>query len=92
MSYKTALSIVFVAFLFLQSCGGNVFKADASQKQQIQAEQYQPAIPLERLQKGTYGICESCGSPIPLERLRALPHATLCVPCKRREESEATVS
>jgi hypothetical protein len=42
MSYKTAFSIVIVGFLFLQSCGGNVFKEDASQQQQIQAEQYQP--------------------------------------------------
>jgi hypothetical protein len=42
MAFKTALSIVIVGFLFLQSCGGNVFKEDPSKEQQIQAEQYQP--------------------------------------------------
>ncbi|MGZ8804661.1 MAG: TraR/DksA family transcriptional regulator [Microbacterium sp.] len=36
---------------------------------------------VERLREGTYGICVSCGTAIPLERLRLLPAATLCVPC-----------
>ncbi|MCU4183383.1 TraR/DksA C4-type zinc finger protein [Acidiferrimicrobium sp. IK] len=31
---------------------------------------------------GTYGICESCGDPIPAERLEAVPNARLCVSCK----------
>ena len=30
---------------------------------------------LERISKGTYGICESSGLPIPKERLRAIPWA-----------------
>ena len=34
-----------------------------------------------RLAEGTYGVCASCGRAIPLERLRLLPTATLCVPC-----------
>jgi DnaK suppressor protein len=34
-----------------------------------------------RLSDGTYGVCASCGRAIPLERLRLLPAATLCVPC-----------
>lgn len=29
-----------------------------------------------------FGICEECGEPIPLERLMAVPEATLCVPCQ----------
>ena len=41
---------------------------------------------LERLDKGTYGHCESCGQPIPKPRLQAFPSATLCVKCKQREE------
>ena len=41
---------------------------------------------LERLDKGTYGHCESCGLPIPKPRLQAFPSATLCVKCKQREE------
>jgi DnaK suppressor protein len=39
-----------------------------------------------RLAAGTYGTCEGCGRPIPLERLRAVPTARYCVACQRREE------
>jgi RNA polymerase-binding protein DksA len=41
---------------------------------------------LGRLDGGTYGLCEDCGSPIPKARLQAFPRATLCVACKQREE------
>jgi DnaK suppressor protein len=41
---------------------------------------------LERLDAGTYGKCESCGQQISGERLEALPYATKCIDCKRREE------
>ena len=37
--------------------------------------------------KGQYGICQSCGKPIPRERLEARPEATLCVECQRRQET-----
>ena len=37
---------------------------------------------LEKLDLGTYGICERCGQAIPKERLRAIPWAALCVQCK----------
>jgi DnaK suppressor protein len=37
---------------------------------------------LEKITAGTYGFCESCGSPVPKARLEALPHARLCVSCK----------
>ncbi|MGH3743812.1 MAG: TraR/DksA family transcriptional regulator, partial [Mycobacteriales bacterium] len=40
---------------------------------------------LERLDAGTYGICEICGNPIGKERLKAFPKVTLCVTCKQRE-------
>jgi RNA polymerase-binding transcription factor DksA len=30
---------------------------------------------------GMYGVCESCGTPIPLERLEAVPRARCCVTC-----------
>jgi RNA polymerase-binding transcription factor DksA len=35
----------------------------------------------ERLEAGFYGICESCGGEIPLERLLARPVARHCVRC-----------
>jgi DnaK suppressor protein len=37
---------------------------------------------LLKIAAGSYGSCESCGSPIPRARLEALPHARLCVSCK----------
>ena len=37
---------------------------------------------LERIDDGTYGICESCGNPIGKLRLQAVPRATLCRSCK----------
>ncbi len=36
---------------------------------------------LARIESGGYGVCESCGKAIPVERLEALPYATLCVDC-----------
>jgi DnaK suppressor protein len=36
---------------------------------------------LEKLEDGTYGICDSCGEPIGEERLEAIPSATLCISC-----------
>ena len=39
---------------------------------------------LERIDAGTYGICESCGKAIPIERLEVLPYSTLCVECAAR--------
>jgi DnaK suppressor protein len=41
---------------------------------------------LERIEKGTYGTCESCGEPIGKARLQVQPRAVLCVACKQREE------
>ena len=47
---------------------------------------------LERLDQGAYGICEACGSPIPVERLEAIPAATRCAVCQARAEREADES
>jgi len=41
---------------------------------------------LRRIDAGTYGICSNCGEPIPAERLEAVPWATQCIDCKRKEE------
>jgi len=37
---------------------------------------------LQKFEKGTYGLCDNCGQPIPPERLEALPSASLCMSCK----------
>jgi RNA polymerase-binding transcription factor DksA len=39
---------------------------------------------IDRIEKGTYGTCESCGAEIPPERLDARPVASLCLDCKQR--------
>jgi DnaK suppressor protein len=39
---------------------------------------------LERLDTGTYSRCVTCGTPIPAERLEAVPWAALCVPCSAK--------
>ncbi|HEU0305301.1 MAG TPA: TraR/DksA C4-type zinc finger protein [Gaiellaceae bacterium] len=41
---------------------------------------------LVRLDRETYGNCVTCGRPIGDDRLRAIPYATQCIDCRRREE------
>ncbi len=41
---------------------------------------------LGRILDGSYGVCESCGNPIGKNRLLVFPRATLCVPCKSKQE------
>ena len=41
---------------------------------------------LDRIEKGTYGLCRTCGEEICRQRLEAVPHATQCIKCKNKEE------
>ena len=43
---------------------------------------------LDRIENGSYGICEECGEEISAERLKARPVTTLCIDCKKRQENE----
>ncbi len=43
---------------------------------------------LERIDAGTYGICEDCGEDISKPRLNARPVTTLCIKCKSRQEQQ----
>ncbi len=36
---------------------------------------------LARIAEGSYGTCQSCGGPMGLQRLRALPEARYCLAC-----------
>ena len=36
---------------------------------------------LARIEAGTYGVCEECGKPIAVKRLRAIPYTALCIDC-----------
>ncbi|CUT01440.1 transcriptional regulator, TraR/DksA family [Candidatus Kryptobacter tengchongensis] len=37
---------------------------------------------LVRIERGTYGVCVSCGKLIDKRRLEAVPHTQLCIECK----------
>jgi DnaK suppressor protein len=39
---------------------------------------------LQRIEDGSYGVCEVCGKPIGAERLSAIPWARLCIDDQRR--------
>jgi len=41
---------------------------------------------LDRIDKGTFGVCDRCGGPISEKRLMARPVTTLCIECKTKEE------
>jgi DnaK suppressor protein len=43
---------------------------------------------LERVEVGTFGICEDCGNEINLKRLEARPVTTMCIDCKTLQEEE----
>lgn len=36
---------------------------------------------LRKMDEGHYGVCERCGEKIDPERLKVLPHTTLCIKC-----------
>jgi len=41
---------------------------------------------LEKIEEGTYGICDRNGKVISPERLEAIPEAILCIECQSMEE------
>ncbi len=41
---------------------------------------------LERLDSGSYGVCDHCEEPIGAKRLKAIPWARYCVDCQEKEE------
>jgi DnaK suppressor protein len=41
---------------------------------------------LQRIDTGTFGICEKCEEEISLKRLEARPVTTLCIRCKEEQE------
>ncbi|MEQ1729992.1 MAG: TraR/DksA family transcriptional regulator [Vicinamibacterales bacterium] len=42
---------------------------------------------LQRIDKGTYGICRDCGEPIAPPRLNAIPWTRVCIACKEKQKS-----
>ena len=41
---------------------------------------------LDRIENGTYGVCEECGGPISIRRIEVRPVAKYCVPCLTKLE------
>jgi DnaK suppressor protein len=42
---------------------------------------------LDRIEEGTFGICETCGQKISFKRLIARPVTTQCIDCKSHQEA-----
>ena len=47
---------------------------------------------LRRIEDGTYGVCENCGKPIDIRRLRAMPSARFDVECQSKLEQRAAAT
>lgn len=47
---------------------------------------------LKRIERGDFGLCESCDNDIELKRLEARPTATLCISCKEEEEKREVLT
>jgi DnaK suppressor protein len=58
-----------------------------SDRERVKLKQIDDA--LERMDDGSYGVCESCGLEIAEERLEAMPFSRLCRDCQQDEEREA---
>ena len=58
-----------------------------SDRERLKLKQIDDA--LERMDEGSYGVCESCGLEIAEERLEAMPFSRLCRDCQQDEEREA---
>ena len=43
---------------------------------------------LQRIEDGTFGVCEECGEDVSVARLKARPVTKLCINCKSRQEDE----
>ena len=58
-----------------------------SDRERVKIKQIDDA--LERMEDGSYGVCESCGLEIAEERIAAMPFTRLCRDCQQDQEREA---
>ena len=47
---------------------------------------------ISKIDEGSYGLCDYCGSLIEPDRLEALPYATSCIACKSSRRPQNSVS
>lgn len=64
-----------LAFMFASKTGRLIYHVDEA---------------LRRVMDGSYGKCILCDRPISKARLKAVPHARLCIECKSAEEEKKT--
>lgn len=57
---------------------------EVSDNERLALDQIEGA--LRKMDKGTYGLCESCQKPIPRIRLKAVPFARYCINCQASAE------
>ena len=75
-----------------QDTEGRLSRVEALQSQGLtktlaareQAQLEQIVAALRRLEEGTYGSCNGCGAPIPMERLMIYPETLACSTCACR--------
>jgi DnaK suppressor protein len=75
---------------------GRLTRQDAMQQQQmiletrrrLELQRTQLKTALDRVEKGTYGICVLCKEPIPTLRLDIVPESPLCVQCLEKRNAE----
>ncbi|MGI8671235.1 MAG: TraR/DksA family transcriptional regulator [Luteitalea sp.] len=41
---------------------------------------------LDRIDRGSYGVCRYCGEPISAARLTAIPWTRVCIGCKEKQK------
>ncbi len=59
------------------------YAANVSIEQDLEKTLRDINVALDRLKKGTYGICKYCKKPIEEKRLLARPTSSACVECKK---------
>ncbi len=47
---------------------------------------------LDRIEKGSYGTCQTCGGAVGRQRLRAIPEARYCIDCVSARSRRAVAS
>jgi len=57
--------------------------------QELERQEKSLELALEKIRRGTYGLCENCGTPIDPARLEAMPETTLCLQCKLASERQS---
>jgi len=73
----------------LADLGSNAFEQDQNlgMAERGAEEVHEIDEALARVEDGTYGICERCGRPIHIDRLRARPWVVRCAECQAARES-----